>query len=398
MGSYGKTGRGLGTIREQSRGEIMQAGVGWSRRPASREAGREAARHALRDLERAGALFLFTTDGYDQEEVLEGVLAEAGSTPLVGACGAGIVTPVGILKEGVAVLALAGKGLRVATAMTEFTAGDPWETGKKLGRQLTAGAAVSSGMVVVLPDGLAGSITEMLQGLYDELGPGFKYVGGGTGDNLRFIRSYQLTERGMASGAVAAALISGCAFGVAVEHGWRPMGSPLVVTGARGKVVYELDARPAFTVYSERLGGIEPEKFQEYGLRYPIGMPNAAGHFILRDPLRVLPDGAIELVTEVPPRAVAYLMEARAEDLLEVTRRVAVASLREVALPVFALVFTCVSRSLLLGNGGREFEIYREVFGPLPFAGFLTFGEVAAYDDVPVFHNKTLVVAVGGAT
>ncbi|MGQ9531548.1 MAG: FIST signal transduction protein [Desulfotomaculales bacterium] len=319
-----------------------------------------------------------------------------GHTPLVGACGAGIVTPAGIFEEGVAVVALAGEGIRVTTAMTEFTAGDPWETGKRLGRQLRAGEAMPSGMVV-FPDGLAGSITEMLQGLYDVLGPGFKYAGGGTGDNLRFIRTYQLTGGGIASGAVAAALISGCAFGVAVEHGRKPIGSPLVVTRARGKVVYELDTRPAFAVYSERLGGIEPEKFQEFGLRYPMGLPNAAGRFIVRDPLRVLPDGAIELVTEVPPRAVAYLMHAGAEDLLQVTRQVATASLREVACPAFALVFTCVSRSLLLGNGGREFEVYREVFGSLPFAGFLTFGEVAAYDDVPVFHNKTLVVAVEGA-
>ncbi|MGQ9531549.1 MAG: hypothetical protein ACUVTQ_01935 [Desulfotomaculales bacterium] len=60
----------------------MQAGVGWSRRPASREAGREATRHALRDLKRAVAVFLFTTDGYDQEEVLQSVLAEVRGIPL----------------------------------------------------------------------------------------------------------------------------------------------------------------------------------------------------------------------------------------------------------------------------------------------------------------------------
>ncbi|MGQ9513108.1 FIST N-terminal domain-containing protein [Thermodesulfitimonas sp.] len=54
----------------------------------------------------------------------------------------------------------------------------------------------------LFPDGLGGNISEMLRGVYDVMGPRFKYVGGGTGDNLRFSKTYQMTEAGVSSKAV----------------------------------------------------------------------------------------------------------------------------------------------------------------------------------------------------
>jgi hypothetical protein len=65
--------------------------------------------------------------------------------------------------------------------------------------------------------------------------------------------------------------------------------------------------------------------------------------------------------------------------------------------PRFGLVFNCVSRFLLLGEKHDEAAVIQDGLGiPLPLLGLLTFGEVGAYNDVPLFHNKTLVVAVGG--
>jgi len=374
----------------------VRAGVGWSCLDVPREAGREATHRALRGLGRPAILFVFTTSTYQQEEILAGVLQEAGEVPLIGACGAGVITPAGIWKEGVAVLALAGEEIRGVTAVAEFAGSEPWETGRQLGKELLAGSGAAAGTVFVFPDGLADGITEMLCGLYDVLGPAFTYTGGGTGDNLRFMQTYQITEKRVASGAVAAALITGLSCHSLADHGWKPVGPPLVITKARSKVVYELDARPAFLVYAERLGGIEPEKLPEKGLEYPLGMPNAAGRFIIRDPLRFLPGGAIELATEAPSKAVAYLMHAQPLTILETARKVTAQALSSVSSPVFALLFNCVSRTLLVNNEELEHNTYREILGTVPYAGFLTSGEVAAYHSAPLFHNKTLVVTVGG--
>jgi hypothetical protein len=376
---------------------MIKVGLGYIKDLPSREAGGLAARRALQSGEKPAITFLFTTEGYDQEEVLASVQAETGGAPLIGACGAGVVTPEGVLQNGVGVLTLSGAGLAVATARADFGRRTPEETGRLLGERLLSISDVASGTVFVFPDGLAGNIAPMLRGLYDALGPDFQYVGGGTGDNLRFFRTYQFTESGVSSGSVAAALVSGMAFGTGIGHGWQPMGSPLVITRADGKVVYELDERPAFDVYAERLGGIEPDRFPEYGVRFPLGIADASGRFIIRDPLEIYAGGALKMVTEMPAKAVVFLMEGELESLAGVGREVGRQALRGVQTPRFGLVFNCVSRFLLLGEKHDEAAVIQDGLGiPLSLLGLLTFGEVGAYNDVPLFHNKTLVVAVGG--
>lgn len=374
----------------------MEVGVGFSCALSSREAGAGAAREACRCLEKPVLVFLFTTEDYDQEAVLEEVLSRTGASRLVGACGAGVVTPEGICRRGIAVLAVRAEGVSAATALVSLGGGDAEEAGKRLAERLLSKVPAREGAVFIFPDGFAGGITEVLSGLYDVLGPEFRYAGGGTGDNLRFMKTYQMTEEGVASSSVAAALVTGCSFGVGVGHGWRSAGPPLVITRARGRVVYELDGQPALEVYLRRLGEAAPENFANLGARHPLGVVDVSGRYVIRDPLKGLPGGAVEFVTEVPPSAVAYLMTTTRDELLHASRDTVAAALRRVRVPRFALVFDCVSRSLLLGNGGEEAAAFREAFGSLPFAGLLTFGEAACYDDAPLFHNKTLVVAVGG--
>jgi hypothetical protein len=376
----------------------MKIGTGYSRVLPSREAGGRAAVQALKGSgPRPAVTFVFTTEGYDQEQVLDSVRSEVGDSRVIGASGAGIVTSEGIFADGVNVMVIAGPGIEAVTAIEDFRPEAPGETGKRLGHKLLAANAATGGTVFVFPDGLAGNIALMLRGLYEVMGPDFKYAGGGTGDNLRFLKTYQFTESGVASGAVAAALLTGVTVGTGVGHGWEPVGSPLVITRAEDKFIHEFDERPAFSVYSERLGGIEPARFPEYGLRHPLGIVDAAGRFVIRDPLRVLSGGTLELVTEVPPRAVAYLMEGRMEKLAEAAREVFRAALSAAGEPGFALFFDCVSRVLLTRGAVDDVRIGREAFGPaVPVAGMLTFGEVGAYADVPLFHNKALVAAIGG--
>ena len=46
---------------------------------------------------------------------------------------------------------------------------------------------------------------------------------------------------------------------------------------------------------------------------------------------------------------------------------------------------------------GRELMAIRNVVGmEVPLLGSLVSGEVGRYADVPLFHNKTTVIAVGG--
>lgn len=376
----------------------MKIGIGISSNPVAWEAGQEAARQALCGSGAAVLGILLITDQYEPRAVLASVRSALGGAKIVGACTAGIFSADECLEQGVGILTLAGEGLTATTVLENYADGDAWIAGLRLGQQLLA-AGQQQGTLICFPDGLTGNITRLLEGLYNAAGPDFVYGGGGTGDNLRFLRTCQLTEQDVSAHAVAAALLQGVTMAEGVAHGWEAAGAPLIVTNAKGKIVYELDGRPAFEVYSERLGGVTPDRFADFAMRYPLGVSYGFGQFVIRDPLRLMPDRSMEFVTEVPNRAVAYIMKPRADRDFELATELTHRTLANLAaVPRFALVNYCVSRSLLLGPGYRD-EI-RALLRPLgsgfPVLGSLAFGEIGSYYQVPQVHNKSIGLLVGG--
>lgn len=374
----------------------MHVGTGFSAVASAERAGAEAATQALGSVGEPVLIFLFSTEEYNQDQVLKSVLSRVGGARVVGAAGAGVLTPSGVFRRGVAVLALGGAGVSAVTAMERCDERNPEETGRRLARALLAEGGGPGGTVFIYFDGRFGKVNRMLFGLHEVLGPGFRYAGGGTGDNLRDLDLGQVTERGAGSGLVAAALVRGGLFGVGVDHGWAASGAPLVITRANGRVLYELDGQPALDVYCRRVDGVDRKNFALTGAAHPLGLIDTAGRFLVRDPVRVLPGGGIKMMTDVPPRAVAFVMAAGKDDLLEATRDAAAGAVRGAGKARFAVICDCVSRSLFLGEGPGEIAVIRHALGEIPFVGFLSCGEVAAYEDVPLVHNKSLVVACGG--
>jgi len=257
---------------------------------------------------------------------------------------------------------------------------------------------VATGAVLVLPDGFSGGVPEMLQGLYDCLGPDFRYVGGGAGDNLRFYRTCQFTESGVYNDAVAAAVIGGADVEVGLGHGWKPTGEPVVIGDVHGKVVLEIDGRPAAEGYAQHVGPVNRDTFAEVGMRSPLGFPDISGRYIIRDPMKLNEDGSITFVTEVPSRAVGYVMKGDAADLIRAAEEVARTVRERLQRLRFVLCFDCISRYLLMGERfGDEYRSIRNAVGDgTPLLGALSFGEIGCYSAVPVFHNKTVAILAGG--
>lgn len=375
----------------------MIVGIGLSEQGDSKTAGLEAAQAAAHLSGEAGFALVFTTDRYDPAAVLSGVREALGPTRLAGFCCAGVITAAGVFRDAVGVCAMAESRLGVRTALESGLRGRPRVVGQRIAKELLA-EGTRHGLAVVLPDAFGGNLSEMLRGLYNSMGPKFHYVGGGAGDNLKFFKTYQFTDQGVVSDGCAAALLSGVEFGLGLGHGWRPMGDPLVVTKVKEKTVLEMDGIPAYEAYTRRIGSVPRERFAETGMKHPLGFPNVAGQFLIRDPIAVHADLSMDFVTEIPCHAVGNVMEGEVEELIATAGAVAELARRQISRPACALVFDCVSRYLLLGEHfGRELEIIRNKVGlELPVFGALTFGEIGAYNDVPLFHNKTTVVAVVG--
>jgi hypothetical protein len=375
----------------------MRVGVGVSCEKLSWQAGLQAATAAVTRSGQAKLAIVLATSHYDCTAVLAGARSALGKSQLVGASCAGFFSEQGIFEQGIAVLTLAGEELSVSTALIEDKNVDAGIVGQRIGETLLA-ADGSDGAVICFADSFEGQGTQLLDALYDTVGPNFSYFGGGAGNSRDLSTSWQMTERGLVSQGISASLLRGCRLSGGVGHGWVPSGSPLVITRAEGRVVYELDGRAALDVYAERLGGIAVDSFAETFMRHPLGICYGPDRFIVRDPLQVVQDTSLQFISDVPSQAVAYIMKPEADPTFSIASGLAQQALAELEKPRFALISYCISRLTQLGSGYQD-EI-RSLVGPfagqVPFLGFLASGEIGAYADVPQFHNKSISLLMGG--
>jgi hypothetical protein len=340
---------------------------------------------------------VLATSDYDCSAVLAGARSALGNSQIVGASCAGFFSQQGLFEQGIAVLTLAGEDLSVSTALIEDQNVDAGIVGQRIGETLLS-ADTADGAIICFADSFDGQGTQLLDGLYDTVGPEFRYFGGGTGNSRDFSNSRQMTERGLVSQGVSASLLRGCRMSSGVGHGWVPSGSPLVITRAEGRVVFELDGRAAFDVYAERLDGITDASFAETAMRYPLGICYGPDRFIVREPLQVVQGDALQFISDVPSQAVAYIMKPAADPGYTIASDLAQKVLAKLNKPRFALISYCISRSILLGSECLD-EIRSLVSpfgGQVPFLGMLASGEIGAYADVPQFHNKSISLLMGG--
>ncbi len=374
----------------------IQVGLGCSSEKDSSIAGQIAAEQAISQSDEPVITFLFCTDNYDQEKVWQAVLEKIGNSKLVGACVPGLFVSGGIVQNGVGVCTINGSSIEVVTCLAEDISHDPFKSGEQAGEKLLQ-SGITSGTAFVFPDGFAENNSILLRGLYNALGPDFNYFGGGTGDNLKFIKTYQFTDQGVTSNGLAIALVRGINFRIRSGHGWKPLGKPMMVTRASGKRVYEFDGYPAFEKYSQCLGGIKKEHFSYYGMKHPLGIPGPGGEFLIRDPLGVNDDNSIVFITEIPQKTSSVLMKGNLNDLLAAASLVSSEVLQDCASPDLVFICDCISRYLLMGNDfPKEIEqIKKNLKKSIPLFGILSFGEICNITGAPFFYNKTIVLAAG---
>lgn len=373
----------------------MKAGVGFSDHQDPFIAGSSAARKAIETSGTPNLLVVFTTDFYDPEKVLSGIKSIHSTTKIVGFCCGGIITKQGVHTQGIGICSLSGN-FYAGTSLHKGLSQSPWKVGVQAGKEILD-QGLEKGTILVLPDGFQANMSEMLRGLYSQTGPDFKYIGGGAGDNLKFFKTYQFTEKDISNDALALAIIDGLEISTGIGHGWKPIGYPLTINKVVGKTVFEIDNIPAFHAYSQRLGNISKEDFKYQGMIHPLGFPDIAGQYIIRDPISANGDDSITFVTEIPSQAVGNIMDCRIHDLIETARIAAYNAISCIKKPAFTLLFDCISRILLMEKQFQEeiSAIQRLSGDNVPLLGALTFGEIGSYSDVPLLHNKTTVVAVG---
>ncbi len=380
-------------------------GSGSSSDPEARAAGAASSREALAGRAGAALLVVFASERYDLAALSAGVSDEAPGVPLIGCSTAGEIASAGAADSGVVVMALGGPGFQVATASA---------SAHELGLRGAGGAVAAAAarvedaphrVLLVLSDGLSGDQEEVVRGAFAVVGAAVPLVGGCAGDDLLMVHTSQLHDGRVLSGSVVAAAIgSDAPFGIGVQHGWRRVGDPMVVTSSDGVRVITLDDEPALDVYLRRLDAPaevhdDPAAFTRFALTHPLGLARRSTEEVRMVAEADFADRSLVCIARVPQGGLAWLMEGDADSVLAATDaacRSALASLDHDPLGLFA--FDCIARRGVLGDEGIQAEVRRiaEHASHAPVGGFYTYGEIARSSAVGGFHNQTLVVLAVG--
>ncbi len=342
----------------------------------------------------------------DQTLVLRAAREASGCSNLVAASTAGELTESGLLHGSVAVMLVSSEGATCRAILAKGLKED-WravafelEKGARETKLTAASKDARRLTTILLTDGLSGKGEELVLDL-SERAQAAQIVGGAAGDEGAF-RSTAVGAGVEAASNAAAALhvFSPEPWGVGVGHGLRPTTKPMRVTKATGNVVYQVNNAPAFDIYRDHALArglrLSPANASPYMIANELGI-----HFFdkvsrARAPLSVGADGALTCAAAIPEGAMISILDGEPDSMVAA----AVAAAEEArehlhgATPAGVLLFDCVCRGMILKDGfQREIDAVRQVFGDVPVAGFLTYGEIARYQGrLEGWHNTTAVV------
>ena len=384
---------------------MMRMGVGSGQGADSAAAGRGAARQALERLGpgKPDLVLVFASIHFDLPEALKGIREVTGDAPLLGCSTAGEIGTEGVQRNSIVAAAFALPDRKLVTAMVQGPNPDSRAMGRDLAQQLLAAGA--KGTAIVFSDGLRGNGTELVRGIYEFLGPACAIAGGAAGDDLRIQETYQIFGDKVHTDSVAGVCLNGLEAGIALKHGFAPVGRPMLITKSAGNQVLEINSKPAAQAYLEYFG-LKREDFAGVPFAnipgahdHPLGIPKLGNEFLIRHFIADTPQGAIVCTGDMPQDHIVRIMHGTTDTLIEAAReasRQALAALGSKK-PAAALIFNCASRLMLFGERAQEeLDAIKSVIGPdVPMAGFYTYGEMGKFKwGQPMLHNLTLAVCL----
>jgi hypothetical protein len=254
--------------------------------------------------------------------------------------------------------------------------------------------------VLVLSDGLSVNGSDLVRGLMKHLPEGVAVTGGLAGDGARFGKTLVFRNDAPETGAIAAVGLYGnrLQVGFGSLGGWDPFGPERLVTRSIANVLFELDGRPALSLYKRYLGE-HAKGLPATGLLFPLSVRAKPGETpVVRTILAV--DEQRQSMTfagDVPEGAHARFTKANVDRLVDGAVGAARASLQAGAVaPELAILISCVGRKLVLKQRvEEELEGVRSVVGEqATLTGFYSYGEIAPFSHGKriELHNQTMTV------
>ncbi|MCA9718601.1 MAG: FIST C-terminal domain-containing protein [Myxococcales bacterium] len=257
--------------------------------------------------------------------------------------------------------------------------------------------------------GVPGHEERLIQGVQDVLGTGVPIAGGSTADNDVSGRWLQIAGATVSrNSVVVTAMYPSTEVHVAFHSGYSPTARTGVATRASGRVLHELDGRPAARVYNEWTGGVLDDHLAGGGvlglttlhpLGREVGEVGGLPYHRLSHPDAVTPDGGLSLFTDVAEGERLTLMTGTRDSLVTRAGRVARTALGAGQLDpgdiAGALVVYCAGCMLTVQDDmARVADVIAEALGEAPFLGTFTFGEQGCFVGGENHHGNLMISVV----
>ncbi len=303
----------------------------------------------------------------------------------LGCSTAGEIFGSNLLDESLAVAVYRFEHSQVAIATANVKSReDSFAAGQALARKL---AKPSLRGLFVLSDGLNMNGSELARGINSIVSHNVVVTGGLAGDGDRFQQTWVLNGAVPTSGIVSAAGFYGdrIRIGHGSKGGWDVFGPERVVTRSERNVLFELDGKPALSLYKEYLGE-RAAGLPATALLFPLSLWKAGDDEtkLVRTILAV-DEGAqsMTFAGDIPQGYRAQLMRANFDRLIEGAAGSAIMTRggNPGECACLSVAISCIGRRMVLGE--RTEEELESVLDVLPAGtqqvGFYSYGEISPF-------------------
>ncbi len=258
--------------------------------------------------------------------------------------------------------------------------------------------------IFILSDGLNINGSELTRGLNDNDIEGITITGGLAGDEANFDETVLLhNHTGMKNKIVAIGFYGqSIKIGYGSMGGWDSFGVDRLVTKSNANILYELDGKPALSLYKKYLGD-HAANLPASALLFPLSfISHNSTTPIVRTILSINEaDGSMTFAGNIPEGEYVRLMKASSEKLFEGASDAAAMSVNMLKHddPSLAILISCVGRRLVLKQRiDEEIESVKETIGnTASIAGFYSYGEICPATTIDTrceLHNQTMTVTL----
>lgn len=322
-------------------------------------------------------LIFYTGMGHNFKDLLAEAHRISPGAQIVGCTGAGVIGKEGPNESLKALAIMAIKGPKeefAVTGMDSVVGKDPYTVTREMASDLKNKNSQIN-FILINPTSDLVPASQTIAGLESVFGTDIPIIGGASFDNMKLISNFQfLGDKVFEKGVVMVGFADPTLELVShANHGFDVLDNPFLVTHSDNTTVFELDGKPAWKRWTERLGmpstAAAPDVlvFAPLAIELPESVHEEYGSKYLVNGAIPLPNGSVLSVNECPEGTKLWLTRRNEAKIHDGVERLMVNILDrcEGRKPVAVFHADCAARGRLLFNRIMKEELISQLQFPL---------------------------------